>query len=440
MFSGTESGVRMGIIPNGAFSSGDFFCAAGQAGFFGPQQKDEIKMEQNRETDTVCPGMRRAAKESRLALAERFAKGKVIPAGRIVEALETLIAPGDTVALEGDNQKQADFLSRALAKTDPEKINGLHMVMSSVSRPEHLDLFENGTAELLDFSYSGAQSLRMAQLVEDKTVKIGALHTYLELYARMFVDLTPQVALIAADSGDAQGNLYTGYNTEETPVIAEAAAFRDGIVIAQVNRLTEDLPRVDVPGSWVDFVVEADRPFQLEALFTRDPARITDVQILMAMMVIRGIYEKHGVASLNHGVGFNTAAIELLLPTYGEALGLKSKICTNWVLNPHPTLIPAIESGWVKSVHCFGGEVGMENYIAKRPDVFFTGRDGSMRSNRALAQAAGLYGIDLFIGSTLQMDKEANSSTVTAGRLSGFGGAPNMGSDARGRRHPSPRD
>jgi malonate decarboxylase alpha subunit len=35
------------------------------------------------------------------------------------------------------------------------------------------------------------------------------------------------------------------------------------------------------------------------------------------------------------------------------------------------------------------------------------------------------------------MDVEGNSSTVTEGRLSGFGGAPNMGSDARGRRHTS---
>jgi malonate decarboxylase alpha subunit len=36
------------------------------------------------------------------------------------------------------------------------------------------------------------------------------------------------------------------------------------------------------------------------------------------------------------------------------------------------------------------------------------------------------------------MDAEANSSTVTEGRLSGFGGAPNMGHDPRGRRHPTP--
>jgi malonate decarboxylase alpha subunit len=38
----------------------------------------------------------------------------------------------------------------------------------------------------------------------------------------------------------------------------------------------------------------------------------------------------------------------------------------------------------------------------------------------------------------LQMDADANSSTVTLGRLAGFGGAPNMGHDPRGRRHGSP--
>jgi malonate decarboxylase alpha subunit len=43
----------------------------------------------------------------------------------------------------------------------------------------------------------------------------------------------------------------------------------------------------------------------------------------------------------------------------------------------------------------------------------------------------------MFIGSTLQIDLQGNSSTVTSSRISGFGGAPNMGSDARGRRHPS---
>ena len=44
------------------------------------------------------------------------------------------------------------------------------------------------------------------------------------------------------------------------------------------------------------------------------------------MLAIKGIYAPYGVQRLNHGIGFNTAAIELLLPTYGEKLGLKGKI------------------------------------------------------------------------------------------------------------------
>jgi malonate decarboxylase alpha subunit len=82
--------------------------------------------------------------------------------------------------------------------------------------------------------------------------------------------------------------------------------------------------------------------------------------------------------------------------------------------------------------------MGMEDYIRARSDIFFTGPDGSMRSNRAMCQAAGHYACDMFIGSTLQIDLAGNSSTATLGRIAGFGGAPNMGADARGRRHASP--
>ena len=60
---------------------------------------------------------------------------------------------------------------------------------------------------------------------------------------------------MAAQAADAAGNLYTGPNTEDTPVIVEATAFKRGIVIAQVNELVEALPRVDIPGDWVDFVI-----------------------------------------------------------------------------------------------------------------------------------------------------------------------------------------
>jgi malonate decarboxylase alpha subunit len=202
--------------------------------------------------------------------------------------------------------------------------------------------------------------------------------------------------------------------------------------------MVDTVPRVDVPADWVDFVVQAPKPNVIEPLFTRDPAQISEVQVLMAMMAIKGIYAEYGVQRLNHGIGFDTAAIELLLPTYAESLGLKGKICQHWALNPHPALIPAIEAGWVQSIHSFGSELGMEDYIRARPDVFFTGPDGSLRSHRAFCQAAGHYACDLFIGSTLQMDLAGNSSTATAGRIAGFGGAPNMGADARGRRHASP--
>ncbi|GLW11308.1 malonate decarboxylase subunit alpha [Microtetraspora sp. NBRC 13810] len=381
---------------------------------------------------------RRTAKRERMEAVRPFASGRVLDAGRMREALHALLRPGDRVALEGDNQKQADFLAGSLAECDPDVVHHLHLLISSISLREHLDVFERGIAHRLDFAYAGPQSVRMAQLLADGKVEVGAIHTYVELYARMFVDLTPQVALLCAEQADRDGNLYTGPSTEDTPTIAEATAFSDGVTVVQVNELVDRVPRVDVPRDWVDLIVASPRPFALEPLFTRDPRHIGQVEILMAMMALRGVYERHGVTTLNHGIGFDTAAIELLLPTYGEELGLRGKICRHWTLNPHPTLIPAIESGWVESVHCFGGEPGTERYVAARPDVFFTGRDGSLRSNRVLCQLAGQYAVDLFIGSSLQIDACANSSTVTEGRLTGFGGAPNMGHDPHGRRHPSP--
>jgi malonate decarboxylase alpha subunit len=381
---------------------------------------------------------RRDEKRRRMQRIEPWMHGPVLPRERILTALEALLVSGDRIVLEGDNQKQADFLSRSLVQIDARKVHDLHLVISSISRPEHLTLFELGIARKVDFAFAGPQSLRLSQLLEDARLEIGAIHTYVELYARLFVDLVPNVVLVCAEQADAAGNLYTGANTEDTPVIVEAAAFHDGIVVVQVNRIVDRLPRVDIPGSWVDVVVEADRPYAIEPLFTRDPRLIGELQILIGMLVIRGIYERHQVRSLNHGIGFDTAAIELLLPTYGESHGLRGKICEHWALNPHPTLIPAIERGWVRSVCCFGSEVGMERYVAARPDVFFTGRDGSLRSNRVLCQLAGQYAVDAFIGSTLQMDADANSSTVTIGRLTGFGGAPNMGHDPHGRRHATP--
>jgi malonate decarboxylase alpha subunit len=272
----------------------------------------------------------------RMAAASRFiGKGKRVEAKDTVALLEAVIRPGDRVNIEGNNQKQADFLADCMLKMDKGKVHDLHMVQSCVPLASHLDLFDIGIAKKLDFAFGGPQAGRVAKFIREGKIELGAIHTYLELFGRYFMDLTPKVSLICAYEADREGNLYTGFNTEDTPVIVEATKFRQGIVIAQVNKIVDQLPRIDIPAGWIDAVIESPKPFFIEPLFTRDPALITDNQILLAMLAMKGVYAEYNVSSMNHGSGFLTSAIELMLPTYGEELGLKGKCCTHMILNPH---------------------------------------------------------------------------------------------------------
>jgi malonate decarboxylase alpha subunit len=228
----------------------------------------------------------RTALAERLTAGHEHACGKIVALADLQAFLEAALRPGDRVCLEGDNQKQADLLASALAAVDVGKVHDLHMVQSGVVLPEHLDVFETGVAKRLDYPYSGPQSARIAKMLFGGKIELGAVHTYLELFARYFIDLTPHVALIAAVSADPDGNLYTGPNTEDTPTVVEATAFKNGVVIAQVNETVDKVPRVDIPGDRVHFVVKADKPFFVEPLFTRDPGAITEGQILTAMLVM----------------------------------------------------------------------------------------------------------------------------------------------------------
>jgi malonate decarboxylase alpha subunit len=142
--------------------------------------------------------------------------------------LEAVIRSGDRVCLEGDNQKQADFLAEVLASVDQSRIHDLHIVQSGLVLQAHLDLFERGIARKLDFSYSGPQGAAIARALAAGKIELGAIHTYIELFARYFMDLTPHVALIVARQADRDGNLYAGPNTEGTPTIVEATAFKSG--------------------------------------------------------------------------------------------------------------------------------------------------------------------------------------------------------------------
>src|SRR6266566_4784981 len=145
---------------------------------------------------------RRDEKRRRMQLVQPWMEGSILPKGKIIEALETLLVSGDRIVLEGDNQKQADFLSRSLVKVDAKRLHDLHLIISSISRPEHLTLFELGIAKKVDFAFAGPQSLRVSQLLEHDKLDIGAIHTYVELYARLLVDLVPNAVLVCAEQAD----------------------------------------------------------------------------------------------------------------------------------------------------------------------------------------------------------------------------------------------
>ena len=225
-----------------------------------------------------------------------LAKGKIVEARDATRLLEAVVRPGDRVCLEGDNQKQADMLCAALLAVDPAKVNDLHMVQSGdraagTSRPVRP---RRGEEAGLCLFRPAIGAHRDHVVWRQDRARRGP---YLSRVVCPLLSSTSRrnVALIAAVSADREGNLYTGPNTEDTPTVVEATAFKDGIVIAQVNEIVDKVPRVDIPGDRVHFVVKADKPFFVEPLFTRDPAAITETQILTAMLAIKGIYAPYGV-------------------------------------------------------------------------------------------------------------------------------------------------
>jgi malonate decarboxylase alpha subunit len=77
---------------------------------------------------------RRDEKRRRIESVRSWMQGPILSQEKIVDALELLVKSGDRVVLEGDNQKQADFLSRSLVKVDPKKLQDPSLRLTFTAR------------------------------------------------------------------------------------------------------------------------------------------------------------------------------------------------------------------------------------------------------------------------------------------------------------------
>jgi Malonate decarboxylase, alpha subunit, transporter/Malonate decarboxylase gamma subunit (MdcE) len=121
---------------------------------------------------------RRRNKAERIRRVGALAKGKFVSAKSVPEVLRCIIEPGDILCLEGDNQKQADFLANQLATLTKKVLRDIHLVMSCLTLPAHIELFKKGLIRQVDFCYAGPQGQAVAQLLADGKFPIGAFICY----------------------------------------------------------------------------------------------------------------------------------------------------------------------------------------------------------------------------------------------------------------------
>ena len=87
---------------------------------------------------------KRDEKRRRLERITPLMRGRFLAEKDIMAAMYGLICPGDVVVMES-GQKQADFLSEALAQADPERLHDLHLVIHALARPDHMELFRGAS-------------------------------------------------------------------------------------------------------------------------------------------------------------------------------------------------------------------------------------------------------------------------------------------------------
>ena len=348
-------------------------------------------------------------REARLAEAAHLARGKRVQAGDAGALLEAVIEPGDRVCLEGNNQKQADFLPRRWRRSTRRASTTCTWCSRCWRCPSISTCSSAASPRKLDFSFSGPQGARIAQLLGGRPASRSARSTPTSSCSRRyFVDLTPQRrAGRRRRRPTAHGNLYTGPNTEDTPAIVEATAFKSGIVIAQVNEIVDDGCRASTSRptgstSWS----QADKPLLHRAAVHarpgadhRDPGADGDDGDQGHLRRVR-----RAAAEPRHRLRHRrdrAAAADLWrvarpegqdLPALGAQSASGADPRDRGRLGRARAFASAPSSAWRTTSRA-------------RPDVFFTGPDGSHALATARsARPPGHYACDMFIGSTLQID------------------------------------
>ena len=385
---------------------------------------------------------RRADKRERLSAVAGYVDGKLIEQGRLRDTLEGLLRPGDRVALEGDNQKQADFLSRTLAQCDPGKVNGLHMLISSVSpagtsRPVRAEDRRKARPRLRRTAERPHRADGRGRQVQHRR------HPHLRRAVRADVHRpdAPTSRCCARQGRPRRQPVHRSqHRGHADDRRGRRVSRRRGPRAGQRDRRQRQAARESTsPATGSTSWSQADRPFSLEPLFTRDPRQIGPVEILKAMIAIRGVYERHQVTSLNHGDrirhGRNRIASAHLRRTTGpegqdrQALGAE----------PAPDADP-------------GDRIGLgriDPQLRRRVGDGAVHRGPARRVlHRTRTDRCGPIGCCVSwpasTRSTCSSAPPCRSTAMRTRRPSptagcpGFGGAPNMGHDPHGRRHSSP--
>jgi hypothetical protein len=144
---------------------------------------------------------KQAIRNGKLAkVRQAFGEGKVIVTERTVELLETVIEPGNRIILEGDNQKQGDFLAAQLARMNPKKVYGLKLCVSSVG----LEAISRLTKIPLDKLQALAAKVSVFAPGSENFYKMGGIY---EMWTDQFFPARSEHLMVSEISKDLRAQL-----------------------------------------------------------------------------------------------------------------------------------------------------------------------------------------------------------------------------------------